>query len=79
MITLTIINLKTKESSIKVFTSPVKAERCIEKLILDAEEAKKLKKGDYLEGFSYDTSGEKETIIRHLPQNRKFEEWEDKK
>lgn len=69
MITLTIVNLKTKKRKIECFSSKDKAESRLAKLITDSK-LKNSPKGDYLDSWSYDTKGEKDLIDTYLPEDR---------
>ena len=69
MTTLTILNLKTSKSSIEVYSSKDKLEKRLQNLLVNVKD-KKLKKGDYLEAWSYDTKSEKALIESYLPVER---------
>lgn len=69
MTTLTILNLKTKKSSIECYGSKDKLEKRLQKL-LTSPSAKTLTKGEYLEAWSYDTKSEKGIIESYLPEER---------
>ena len=71
MIVLTIKNLATKVVKNEVFTSKDKAEKILRELVTDSATASSLKKGLYLEGYSYDTKSEKALIEAYMPENRK--------
>lgn len=69
MITLTIINLKTKKRAIECYSSNDKAKSRLEKLITDSK-LKNQNKGLYLDSWSYDSKGEKDLIETYLPDDR---------
>ena len=69
MITLTIVNLKTKKRGIECFSSKDKAEKRLAKLITDSK-LKDSDKGEYLDSWSYDSEGEKALIDTYLPEDR---------
>ena len=71
MITLTILNLKTRKSNIECFTSKDKAEHRLQKLKVKNEEARD-RTGEYLEAWSYDTSSEKALVESYLPEIRQI-------
>ena len=69
MTSLTILNLKTNASKIEVYNSKDKLESRLQKLLTNPQD-KKLKKGEYLDSWSYDTKSEKELIESYLPVER---------
>ena len=69
MITLTILNLKSKATKIECYSSKDEAEKELAKLITDSKR-KNEKKGRYLEAWSYDTQSEKSLIEAYLPEDR---------
>jgi len=69
MTSLTILNLKTSATHIECFNSKDKLEARLQELHTDPQD-KKLKKGEYLDGWSYDTKSEKELIESYLPVDR---------
>jgi len=69
MTSLTILNLKTSAMHIECFNSKDKLEARLQKLLTNPQD-KKLKKGEYLDGWSYDTKSEKELIESYLPVER---------
>lgn len=71
MITLTIQDLKTKKNEIKVFSSKDAAEKTLATLETDPKVKKTLKKGKYLEAWSYDTKSEKELIESFVIESRR--------
>lgn len=71
MITLTIKNLKTQVQHIEVFSSKDEAEKRLTTLKTDPKEAKTLKQGDYLVGWSYDSKSEKELIEANVVESRR--------
>lgn len=73
MITLTIRDLKSQKQRIECFTSKDKAEVKLQTLITDPKEAKELKKGDYLVGWSFDTESEKKLIESYVIESRRVE------
>lgn len=72
MITLTIINLKTKATRIECIGSLDKSRKILSTLITNPKEASSLRKGDYLEAYSYDEDSEKTLIESYLPEDRKL-------
>lgn len=72
MITLTIINLKTKKKGIETFASKDKAETRLQKLITNPKGLEERKKGEYLDAYSYDTEAEKALIEQFLPVTRRI-------
>lgn len=73
MITLTIKDLKSQKQSIVCFNSKDKAENKLQTLITDPKEAKELKKGSYLVGWSFDTESEKKLIESYVVESRRVE------
>lgn len=72
MITFTIINLKTKAKSIECFYSMDKARDRLANLETNPKCLSELKKGCYLEAYSYDDDSEKSLIESKLPEDRKM-------
>lgn len=73
MITLTIRDLKSKKTDIKVFGSLDKARDSLRGLITNPEAIKGLTKGKYLESYSYDEPEERALIERSFPPDRKMD------
>lgn len=71
MITLTIRDLKSQKQQILCFNSKDKAENKLQTLITDPKEAKELKKGSYLVGWSFDTESEKKLIESYVVESRR--------
>lgn len=72
MITLTIINLKTKAKSIEVYYSMDKARERLANIETNPKSLSQLKKGFYLDAYSYDEESEKALIESKLPEDRKM-------
>ena len=73
MVVLTIKNLATNKVENKTFISKDKLEKELGNLILSPKEASTLKKGKYLEGYSYDETSEKTLIESRMPEDRKVQ------
>lgn len=69
MTTLTILNLKSKKSSIECYDSKDKLERRLQKLLTNPKDKTK-PKGEYLDSWSYDAKSEKDIIESYLPEER---------
>lgn len=70
MITLSIQDLKTKKTEIKVFESLDGAKKVLSTLIVNPEAIKNLTKGKYLLSYSYDSPEECMLIERNFPAGR---------
>lgn len=71
MIVLSVKNLAKKSVTNEVYISKDKAEERLSKLECDPSKIKDMKKGFYLEAYSYDTDSEKKLIEGFLPVARR--------
>lgn len=70
MITLTILDLKSKKTNIVVIASLDEARETLESVITDPKKAEGVKRGKYLDGYSFDDDSEKALIEKYLPESR---------
>ena len=71
MITLTILNLKTRKTTIETYLSKDKAEKRLQTL-KTAPIQKTEKKGEWLDGWSYDQDSEKALIETYVDVSRRI-------